>query len=281
MLACSAALALTGCGAREAEVVKGAFDKSIDSATVSMAMTVQAPDATVKVGLDGPYKSNGQDKLPSADMKLSVTGALPRAIEGRIISTGDNAFVEYGGEMYEVGKDTISQLMKQQGASGSDELSPADINKLMDRVQDWFPESDTQEDADLEGEPVTRVTGELDLAKALEDLKELANQPGMSGFEEFKELSQADLKEAEKMVSDPKFTIDVGRDDGKLRRIVASMRIDDGKDSGAIEFSMRFKDVDKPVDIQAPTSGKPINELLERLGRDFGGVTGAPQGTIS
>ena len=53
----------------------------------------------------------------------------------------------------------------------------------MGEMQDWFPLSDTQEDADLDGEPVTRVTGKLDLSEALTDLKELASEPGMSGAE--------------------------------------------------------------------------------------------------
>ena len=91
-------------------------------------------------------------------------------------------------------------------------------------MQDWFPQSDTQEDADLDGEPVTRVTGKLDLSAALTDLKELAKRPGMSGAEGLKELSNGDIKRIERMFSDPSFTLDVGRDDGKLRRIVATMQ---------------------------------------------------------
>ena len=41
------------------------------------------------------------------------------------------------------------------------------------------------------------------------------------------------------------------------------MKIDDGSDK--IDFSIRFKDVDKPVTIDAPSSGKPIEELGEKL----------------
>ena len=65
----------------------------------------------------------------------------------------------------------------------------------MGTMQDWFPQSDAQEDADLEGEPVTRVTGKLDLSAALTDLKELAKKPGMSSAEGLKELSNGDIKE--------------------------------------------------------------------------------------
>jgi hypothetical protein len=266
-MACSAAVALSGCGAREAEVVKGAFEQPIESANVSVALSANSGQGAMKLSLAGPYKSNGKDELPSADMALKVEGATPHAIEGRLISTGKNAFIEYGGETYEVGEEQIAEL-KKQGASGEPtQLTPADIQKLMGTMQDWFPQSDTQEDADLDGEPVTRVTGKLDLSAALTDLKDLAKKPGISGAEALKELSNGDIRRMERMVSDPTFTIDVGRTDGKLRRIVAAMKIDDG----AIDFSIRFKDVDKPVTIDAPSSGKPIEELGQKLQQEFGG----------
>ena len=62
------------------------------------------------------------------------------------------------------------------------------------------------------------------MSAALKDLKSLAEKGALSNSEELKSLSAADIREIEKLMSDPKFIIDVGRDDGKLRRIVASMK---------------------------------------------------------
>jgi hypothetical protein len=278
---CGAAIALSGCGAKEAAVVKGAFEQDIKSANIEMTMSVKSAQQTMNVSLAGPYQSNGKDKLPSADLALKVEGATPKTIEGRLISTGDNAFVEYEGETYEVGKDKIAQLEKQGAAGGTNQLSAADIRQLMGTMQDWFPESDTQDNADLDGEPVTRVMGKLDLSKALTDLKALASKPGMSGVEELKQLSGGDIKRIERMISDPKFTIDVGKSDGKLRRIQASIKVDDKSDSGTLDFSLRFKDVDKPVTINAPSSGKPIEELGQKLGEEFGGTGGGTDAQVS
>ncbi len=278
---CGAAIALSGCGAKEAAVVKGAFEQDIKSANIELAMSVKSGQEAVNVSLAGPYQSNGKDKLPSADLALKVEGAAPKTIEGRLISTGDNAFVEYEGETYEVGKDKIAELEKQGAAGGTNQLSAADIRQLMGTMQDWFPESDTQENADLDGEPVTRVTGKLDLSKALTDLKGLASKPGMSGVEELKQLSGGDIKRIERMVSDPKFTIDVGKSDGKLRRIQASIKVDDNSDSGTLDFSLRFKDVDKPVTIDAPSSGKPIEALGQKLGEEFGGTGGSVDAQVN
>ena len=281
ILACGVGVALTGCGAQEAEVVKGAFEKDIASANIEVAFEAQAGQGATSVKLAGPYQSNGKGQLPSADLAVQIMGAAPGTINGRLISTGKNAFVEYGGETYEVGEATIAELQKSGGSSG--QLTPNDIKTMMGQMQDWFPSSDTQEDADLEGEPVTRVTGKLDLSAALTDLKELAKRPGMSGTEGLKELSSGDIKRIERMFSDPRFTLDVGRDDGKLRRIVATMKMDNGSEQGAMEFSIRFKDVDKPVTIDAPAtgSGKPIEELGKQLEQDFGGTAGATEEQVS
>ena len=69
------------------------------------------------VSLTGPYKSNGKQELPDADMTLKVEGMGPQPMTARIISTKDNAFVEYEGVTYEVGADKIAQL-KAQSKSG-------------------------------------------------------------------------------------------------------------------------------------------------------------------
>lgn len=270
----AATTVVSGCGAKEAEVVKGAFEKDISSATISMTLNAQSSQGGTKVALQGPYKSNGEGKLPSADLAVKIEGAAPRPLEGRLISSGTNAFVEYGGETYEIGEKTVAEM---QRSGSADQPTPEDVKSLMGQMQDWFPESDTQEEADLDGEPVTRVTGQLDISAALKDLKSLAERQGLSSAEGLKDLSNGDIKRIERMFSDPKFTVDVGRDDGKLRRIVATMKMDTGADAGTMEFELRFKDVDKPVQIDAPAtgSGKPIEELGRRLEEEFGGGGGA------
>jgi hypothetical protein len=78
---------------------------------------------------------------------------------------------------------------------GAANPSSRDISKLMSRMRDWFPESDASSDVALNGEPVTRLTGKLDLSVALRYLKSLAQQPGASGFEGLKQLSDRDLSQ--------------------------------------------------------------------------------------
>ncbi len=267
------ALAATARGAEEASVVKTAFEQDIKSANVTVDLSMKAQGQETSIKLAGPFQSNGDSKLPSLDWKLNVTGAMPQPIDAQVISTSDDAFVVYGGETCQVGKENIAKL-KLSGAGGG--MESADLGKMLTQMRDWFPETSGAQDAELDGEPVTRISGKLDLSEALKDMKQMAKQPGASGLEGLEELSNKDLKEVEKVVSDPSFTIDVGKSDGKLRRIAANMTINADGEKGALALSVKLADVDKPVDIQAPSGGRPIEELMQKLQQDFGGGNAKP-----
>ena len=260
----SAMLVALGCGGKEAAVVQSAFDHPIDSATVSMSLSAQTPMGAMGVSLTGPYKSNGKQELPDADMTLKVEGMGPQPMTARIISTKDNAFVEYEGVTYEVGADKIAQL-KAQSKSGKG--TTPDVAELMEQMKSWFPDTSTQEDADLDGEAVTRVTGHMDLAKALKGFTDIAKQSAAADPQAAKALEQSpDMAQVEKFLSDPSFTLDVAKSDGTLRRVAAETELKGVPGGGKIAFSVQFKDVGKPVTITPPASGRPIEELGEKLG---------------
>ena len=258
----AAAIAAVGCGGTEQQALTSALTKPIDSAHVSLSMQVDSGGQSQTINLDGPYKSNGKGKLPSVDMKLQAS-----SLQGELITSPDDAFVVYKGESYEVGKDKVAQFERSNQGSASSSMSTADVQKLLGEARDWFPKTAAQTDASLNGEDVTRVTGKLDVSKALKDLKTM---PGADA--ELKQLSQGDIAKVDKQISDPNFTVDVAKSDGRLRRIVASMTVngDDGQ-KGSMRFELQFSDVDKPVTVNVPSSGKPISELEKQLQQDFGG----------
>ncbi|MGI8781975.1 MAG: hypothetical protein ACR2L8_17730, partial [Solirubrobacteraceae bacterium] len=61
---------------------------------------------------------------------------------------------------------------------------------------------------------------------------------------------------------------------GKPRRIEATMAVRErpGGPAQTVRVVLTLSDVDQPVDIQAPSGGKPIERLLERLGGQGGAV---------
>lgn len=144
----------------------------------------------------------------------------------------------------------------------------SDLSRLMRKAQGWFPQSNTQQDARLDGEAVTRVTGRLDLSKAVKDIAQMIQ--GDQG------ITQADIRKLDRQVSDPRFTVDVGKSDGKLRRILATLGV---RGQGALRFQVRYRDVDKPVTIDAPAGGLPLSQLERKLQQDFGSSTSSGSGS--
>jgi hypothetical protein len=265
-IACAfTAVALTSCGSREAEVLGTAFNKHIDTADVTVKVDVSSKEIAFGATLAGPYQSRGEHRMPAFDFNVDVAGPTPRPISGRVISTGENWFIQYKGETYEAGEDVIREAEEEDKSGPDRSLSPAEVQKLLEDARDWFPDSETQEDATLSGEQVTRVTGKLNVEAALKDLADLIGKRGGP------KLGDKDIEGVNDVIKDARFTVDVGRADGKLRRIVAHLEgDDDAGGTGTIDFSIQWQNVDKPVTIKAPRSGKPLQALDRKLKREFG-----------
>jgi hypothetical protein len=273
LVATVATLVAVGCGGQEAQVVQTAFDHPIERATMEMGLQAQTPGGAFTVNVNGPFSSNGSDQLPDADLKISAQGPGMPGIEAEIITTNDNAFVVYDGVTYEVGKDKIAQLEAEGAKKGSQ--SPADIQAMLQKMKDWFPDTSTQTDAELDGEKVTRVNGRMDLSKALQGFMDIAKQSGAADPQAAKALQSAPLGQIEKFLSDPRFTLDVAKSDGTLRRLAAETELQGVPGGGKIAFSVQFRDVGKPVTVTPPSSGRPIEELGQKLGGLAGAVPGA------
>ena len=101
----------------------------------------------------------------------------------------------------------------------------------------------------------------------------MENRASQGARQRWRGLSVAVLASgmAAKAHGSPTFTVDVAQSDDKLRRITARMTIKDGSgEKGTIALSIQLKDVDKPVTITPPASGRPLEELMQKLQQDFG-----------
>jgi hypothetical protein len=140
--------------------------------------------------------------------------------------------------------------------------SLADAQRLGLDLKSWFPQTSVKENARAAGVDTTRVSGRLDIDKALRDFAKLLQRPEFKAQMHGQQISESQIRALGAMVSDPRFTLDVGRQDGKLRQITANARI---KGQGKLTFLLVLRDVDKPVTIDAPSSGRPIQELLQKI----------------
>lgn len=271
-LAATASVLMAGCGQEEASILESAFENDVHSAQVSMRLELGEPGKpTLAVSLQGPMRSNGAGKLESFDWRVIGEG-VAEPISSRVISSGRNLFVEYEGETYEVGEKQIAGLQDGGGSASKGEVEDLqDAERLGLDLRSWFPTSDAEQDSQVEGEATRRATGRLDLSAALKDLRRLASNPALSADPSLKPLAEITPREIEaidRAVSDPRFALDVADGDGKLRRVAATMAFRAGKGVRAqtLRFVLQYRKVDEPVKIEAPSSGKPIEKLLERIG---------------
>ena len=268
-LAAAIASLLVACGGREADVVDRALSTPIRSAQLGFTVDIGVSGGpAMRMSLDGPFRDNGDGRLPSFDWRVRVEGP-GQAFAARALSDGRNAFVQYGGETYEVGEERIAELVRmqrQQGGQGGEVEDLDDLERLGVDLTEWFPQSETDESSEVAGVPTTRVTGRLDVEAALRDVRELLRRPEIAGSLGGASIPEAMFDQVAKAISDPTFVLEAGEEDGKLRALSASLRVREGGQSATVRLGVTLRDVDAPVQIRLPRTGRPIDELLERFG---------------
>jgi hypothetical protein len=256
------AVAVSACGSQEASIVDRAFKNHIKSAQLTMRVSFQQGAKKAQaVTLDGPFQSNGTNQIPSFDLQVNAADQF----KGELISTGKDVFVRYKGETYDVGADKVAQFQKQMTAKAKQQGqvdSLSDFQKLGIDPEKWFPQTSVKQDAQAAGVPTTRVSGRLDIDRALADFAKMLRKPQFKSQMNGAQITDAQVHQIAGMISDPRFTLDVGRTDGKIRQITGHATV---KGQAKIAFLFELRDVDKPVTIDAPSSGRPIQELLPKL----------------
>jgi hypothetical protein len=259
-----AAPMLAGCGTDHEAVVSGAFDKEVTSANVSLSLVLDAADGESAIHVAGPYAAGAP---PRFDWRFRRHGP-PGQVRSRMVSNGARVFFVYGDQTYEAEEDWIRTLRKRASGPRVGPLGSEDLGDLVRRVRTWIGAGAAYEDAKLDGEQVTRVTGRLDPDAAVAELDALARQAG--GAPPPEEFDAAGGKTG-------RYTVDVAHADGKLRRVHARLPVVQlGGVPATLEFSLRLKAVDKPVRIEAPDAGEDFTEFRIRAAADFSSTR--PQG---
>jgi hypothetical protein len=106
------------------------------------------------------------------------------------------------------------------------------------------------------------VTGKLNVTAALKDARDFARKTATPQGDKISNLSDEEIARDAKQIRDARFTVDVGKADGMLRRIVADVATEHGD---RVHLLIQLADVDTRVMIIAPTSGRPITQLIDKL----------------
>src|SRR3954454_11251970 len=286
-VALSAAL-LSACGSGNSDDVKSTLDKAfstpIKSARIDLEVTlkldgVKQVNGPVKLSVQGPYESGGNQTIPKADWDVAASASGQNFSAG-FISTGDNAWIGFQGQNYEVGKAAVAQI-NQQIRQAAGQNKNKGFSQFGIDPRDWLTDAKDEGSEKVGGVETDHVSAALDVSKFVDDLNRLVRKAG-SRAGTSAQITPAQKKQIEDVVKNPRFDVYVGKDDNIIRRLSADLTFSvpsdkqaqlGGLKSGTLSFSIEFADVGKPQTIAAPANAKPLSELTNQLG-GLGSVLG-------
>jgi hypothetical protein len=287
-LACLAGV-VAACGTASSGDVKAtlnkAFSTPIRSARIDLEVSldlngVKRLNGPVKLSVQGPYESGGSQTIPKADWDIAASAAGQNFTAG-FISTGDNAWVAFQGQNYEVGKSAVAQLNQQiRQAAGT--TNKGGLSQFGIDARNWLTDAKDEGSQSINGVDTDHVSAALDVAKFLDDLSALVQKAGGNVGSTTPQLTPAEKQQIEDVVKNPRFDVYVGQSDHAIRRLSANLSFNvpsdkqaqlGGLQNGTLSFSIDFTDVGKPQTIAAPANAKPLSELTSQLG-GLGGVLG-------
>jgi hypothetical protein len=268
-------------------VLKGATFEGIESGDLDLSMNVDVSGdegGSIDVGVSGPFQSKGKDQLPELDMTADASGSVGGKdidFQGGIVLIPNKAFVSYEGEDYEVDSTTFSfvqsAIEEAQQKSGA-EAGTEGATKCQEEVAGKFSAEDfvknltNEGSADVGGAETTKVSGELDVAGALDAVTELTEIPACSSqLEAAGPLPLGELEDAqgeiEKALKSASADVYVG-EDKIIRRFTAEFDIqpEDSDEAVTIAIDLSINGVNEEQEIGTPDGAKPLNDLFLKLG---------------
>jgi len=299
-------VAATGCGGGDdgegndddaMALIDKAFSTPVKSADVKLEAELKVQglrglgNTPIQLSASGPY-IGGQNKLPQVDMdvKLGARGQ-GQSLETGVVSTGDRAYVKFGGEFYEQPKANVDaanrDLAKQKGGDNPLGIDPGS----------WITGAKSEGDDKVAGVDTTHVSARVDVEKLLADLNDLARKGAgaVGGATAPNPLTKSQLADAAKTVKDPTFDVYVSKDDGTIRRMSGTLEIAvpeeeraraNGITGGSLRFTLELADVNGDQKVEAPANARPLSELSRQLGGaaalgSLGGAQGGGSGTTT
>src|SRR4051794_22435814 len=140
---------LAACGSGSSADVKDTLDKAfstpIKSARIDLELTlkldgVKQLNGPIKLSVQGPYESGNNQTIPKADWDVAASAAGQNFTAG-FVSTGDNAWVSFQGQSYEVGKDAVAQVNAQIKQAAGKTTKKKGLSQFGVNPQDWLTDA--------------------------------------------------------------------------------------------------------------------------------------------
>jgi hypothetical protein len=287
LLALVALVAGCGGGGGSSSDAKATIDKAfstpIKSANIALSFEANVDglaqlQGPVTAKLSGPFQSNGKGKLPSLQWDASFSGG-GQAVSGGFTSTGDQLFVNFQNQDYEVPKAQVDQINTQLASQSGQSKSLADYG--ID-PKNWVTNTKTVGDETVNGASTTHVSADVDIEKMLTDLNKTIQQAGAMGGTPAQQLTPQQISQIKDVVKNPTIDVYVSKDDDTLRRLNLNISFTipqaqqaqlQGATGGTLKFSLDLSNVGQTQTIKPPANAKPLSDLQSGLGGLTGGAS--------
>jgi hypothetical protein len=266
-----AAVALAGCGGGSSpeeagDLLDRGFSSDVRSGVFSASAELRlsglgALAGPLRLSVAGPFEGGSSATLPAMDLEVRAVG-MGQRFAGRLVTTRENAWVEYDGTTYEAGKAVWEEL---RGTIESQEGGPTTLGELGLHPHRWLDDLETEGTERVAGDDTTKLSGTVDLGLFLREAKELAR--GAS-------LPPGTLRRVEDAFEEVRFEAWIGHDDIWRRvRVETEFEVPEelrdsanGVAGGRLSLELGLADPNEPVEIEGLGDGRPVDELLRRLG---------------
>lgn len=284
-LTCTAVLAACG-GDEGGEDVEALLDRGFRTTVRSADVKIDAQfsvdglrgfERPVRLQASGAYVG-GRHSLPKLDIDVTIGAqGAGQTVQSGLLSTGDRAFVKFGGEFYEQPRADVARANRElrrdrRGRRGSLRDFGLDPRRWVVGARDQGIES-------VGGVDTRHISGKLDTRSLFRDLNRVversADAVGGKRPDVPDPLSSGEIDRLAQIVRSPSFDVYIGEDDDIVRRVSAGLDVKvpeadrarlGGIEAGFLRFSVELAHVNGDQEVRAPRESRPIADLTKQLG---------------
>ena len=233
----------------------------------------------ITLNISGPFESAGTDQLPKFDLALQAN-AQGQGFKAGLTSTSDQLFVNFGGTSYVVPASVMARLKdsysrsQQQGSSNRMDLRALGLDPLS-----WLQDPTVVGTESIGGVDTDHISAGVDVSALLDDIDSLLARgvPGLpTGQQVPRRIPDSDRRQIQDAIKNAKVDVWSGQDDHTLRKATLVLNVDLPRSSTTLDLSLSIEltDLNQPQTINAPTTTRPLSELLGQLQGFLGGAFG-------
>lgn len=270
-----------------------AGEKAVESGRLDLALRVDprgqaGSEGPLALSLRGPFATEGNGRLPRFDLDATFDG-MGQTLRAGATSTGDAGYVTFQGQDYELSAPLFRQFRAafEQAQSQGQQSGQPSLSALGIDPRRWLTDARNEGETKVGDDAAIKITGGVDVTALLADVDRALAQAGKLGASAGdlpERLTDAQKREIQAGVENPRVEVYTGVEDKILRRLIvtADVRDPEAAQSGAaaVKLDLAITDVNAEQRIEAPKDPRPFSELAGSLGAlgGFGGSGGPSSG---